>query len=234
MPGAFAISGWTVPFLLLVLCPVAWADERPLTYDRISLSAVASAEVENDILIAVLYSQREGSDTNKLTNEVNRHIRWAVDRAKQAADITVQTLDYNTNPVYRDGKLSAWRVRQSIRLESNDAAKLSTLIGELQERLAVQSITPDVSPASRRRAEDKLIAEAIRAFSARAALVTGELDRDEYRLVRMDVSTSDSPVRPLPMRSRAMVMEAAAAPPALEPGTRKVQVTVTGTIELQL
>ena len=223
-----------ISLLLMPLCLPAWADEAPLTYDRISLTASASAKVDNDILVAVLYSQREGSDATRLANEVNQHIRWAVNRAKQDSGVSVKTLDYRTNPVYRDGKLSAWRVRQSIRLESGDSARLSALIGELQERLAVQSVTPDMSPASRQGAENTLIGEAIRAFSARASLVTGELGRTEYRLVRMEVRTSGGPVQPLPVRSRAIAMEAAAAPPVLEPGTREVQVTVSGTIELQI
>ena len=132
MSRVFSIRRLVIPLLLLPVCQLAWADEQPLTYDRISLSASASVQVENDTLVAVLYAQREGRDPAKLADEVNQHVRWAVDQAKQAAGITLKTLDYHTSPVYRDGKLSAWRVRQSIRLESTDSAQLSTLIGALQ------------------------------------------------------------------------------------------------------
>ncbi len=231
---ADVITRTTISLLLAAVCQLSWADEQPRTYDRISLTAHASAEIDNDILVAVLYSQREGRDTAKLSSEVNRHIRWAVTKTKQAAGVSVRTLDYQTNPVYRDGTLSAWRVRQSIRLESSDPAQLSTLIGELQKNLAVLSVTPRLSPASRQQAENTLIAEAIRAFSERASLVTKELQRNEYRLVRMDVQTRADVIRPMPMRSSAVAMETTVAPPVLEPGTRQVEVTVTGTIELQL
>ena len=234
MRRALAPHGLKTLLLLVAACHPAWAGEQPLTYDRINLSASASAEVENDILVAVLYSQREGSDTTKLADAVNRDVEWAVQRAKQTPGVSIRTLDYSTNPVYRDGKLTAWRLRQSIRLESDDPARLSRLIGTLQERLAVQSIIPDVSPRSRQRAEDGLISEAILAFTTRAAMVAETLDRKEYRLVRLDVNTRDTPVQPFPARGRVMAMEAAPAPPVLEPGTRKVHVTVTGTIELQL
>ena len=234
MSRVFSIRRLVVPLLLLPVCQLAWADEQPLTYDRISLSASASVQVENDTLVAVLYAQREGRDPAKLADEVNQHVRWAVDQAKQAAGITLKTLDYHTSPVYRDGKLSAWRVRQSIRLESTDSAQLSTLIGALQEKLAVQSVTHTISPESRRQAENSLIAAAIRAFNSRASLVTKELDRDDYRLVRMEVNTSDRPIHPPPMRATAMTMKAAAAPPILEPGTQEVRITVVGTIELQI
>lgn len=234
MSRAMSVRRLVISLSLIFVCQLAWADEQPLTYDRISLSASASAEVQNDTLVAVLYVQREGSHVTKLADEVNRHIRWAVGRVKQAPGVMLKTLDYHTSPVYRDGKLSAWRVRQSVRLESGNSAQLSTLIGELQEHLAVQSVTPSISPASRQQAENTLIAQAIRAFSSRASLVTQELDRAEYRLVRMEVNTSGRPVQPLPMRTRTMAMSAAAAPPVFEPGTREVQVNVTGTIELQL
>ncbi len=234
MRRALTLQGIRTLLLLVAACHLAWAGEQPLTYDRINLSASASADVENDILVAVLYSQREGSDTTKLADAVNRDVGWALQRAKAAPGVSVRTLDYSTNPVYRDGKLTAWRLRQSIRLESNEPARLSTLIGVLQERLAVQSIVPDVSPSSRQRAEDVLISEAILAFNTRAKLVAETLKRAEYRLVRMDINTRDAPVQPFPARGRVMAMEATAAPPVLEPGTRKVHVTVTGTIELQL
>ena len=233
MPRVFSVRSLAMCLFLFQAYQPAWADEQPLTYDRISVSASASAQVENDTLVAVLYAQRDGSSATKLASEVNRNIRWAVERLKQTTDINLKTLDYRTSPVYRDGKLSGWRVRQSIRLESTDSAKLSTLIGELQEKLAVQSITHSVSPASRQAAENRLIAEAIRAFNARASLVAKELDRAEYRLVRMEVNTRDRPIQPPPMRAAAVSMQSA-APPVLEPGTQEVRVTVVGTIELQL
>lgn len=224
-----------LPLLLLLLAlvfPGAWADEKPLTYDRISLSVTASAQVENNILVAMLYAQREGSQAAKLVDEVNRVVRWGLDLAREAADVKVQTLDYNTRPIYRNQTLTGWRARQSIRLESGDAEQLSKLIGKLQERLSVQSVGYDVSPQLRQGTEDRLIAEAIDAFKNRAGLVTKRMGRSEYRLVRMDVNTVGVPVRPVPMR--AMAMEASAAPPALEAGTQTVRVTVSGTIELQL
>ena len=55
----------------LMLGPVAAADDKPLTYDRISLQAGASAEVGNDILVAVLFAQREGDNAQELAAEVN-------------------------------------------------------------------------------------------------------------------------------------------------------------------
>lgn len=217
---------------LALLSPGVVADEPPLTYDRVSLSAGASAEIENDELTAILFAQREGPQVAALADEVNRSVRWGVEHARQVSGVKVQTTDYHTNPVYRDGKLTGWRVRQSLRLESGDAPQLSGLIGELQERLRVQSIGYGLSEQRRKTAEDELVVQAISAFQERAKLVTKQLGRPGYRLVSMDVNTNSQLPRPLGMSARAM--EAAVAPPVLEAGTATVRVTVTGTIELRL
>jgi predicted secreted protein len=215
-----------------LLTPGVMADEPPLTYDRVSLSASASAEIENDELTAVLFVQREGPQVAALADEVNRSVRWGVERARKLPGVKVQTLDYRTSPVYRDGNLTGWRVRQSVSLESGDATQLSGLIGKLQERLRLQSLGYGLSEQRRKSAEDELVTRAIGAFQERAKLVTGQLGRPGYRLVNMDVNSSGELPRPLGLSARTM--EAAVAPPALEAGTATVRVTVRGTIELRL
>jgi predicted secreted protein len=216
--------------LSLGLCAAQAADQAPPSYDRVSLSASAAQEVENDTLVAVMYAQREGNDATRLAREVNKQVTQAVDRAKTIPAVKVQTLEYSTSPVYRKQTLSGWRVRQSIRLESRDAAALSQLIGELQEQLGVSSITYTVSPELRRQVEDGLIAEAITAFNDRAAMIAEQMKRGGYRLVEMNINNSGYQPRPMPMRTMALA-EAADAP-TLEAGTRQVEVRITGSIEL--
>ena len=220
--------------IFMLSAPNAWSHEENITYDRVQLSTDASAQVENDTLVAVLYSQREGEQLQALANEVNQNIASAVKMCKKVSEVEVQTLGYQTHPVYDKQRLSGWRVRQSIRLESQDSAKLSKLIGDLQKTLAVESISYNVSPKRTREVQDQLIVQAIDAFNGRAKLVTQQFGRAEYRLVDININTdSGVPVRPMPMRSAAMAMEAA-APPTLEAGKQEIQVTISGTIEMQL
>jgi len=218
--------------LLLLLSPlITWADDRPLTYDRINLSVSAGQEVDNDTLVSVLYAQEEGNNPSLLSQEVNRVVATAVDKAKLNPAIKVQTLDYNTRPIYRNQVLSGWRVKQSIRLESRNAAELSQLIGDLQKQLGVSSISYAISPERKQGSEKTLIAQAIAAFRKRAQMIAQEMGRNGYRLVNMNVNTSAIAPRPRPMR--AMAMQAEAAPPTLEAGSRRVEVTINGTIELK-
>lgn len=225
-----------VLWLLLGSIPVGaavGAEEKPLTYDRISLSAAAETEVPTDLLTAVLYAQREGGDASQLAQEVNRTIDWGVQEAKKVSGIEVRTLEYRTQPVYNKQTLSGWRVHQSIRLESPDASLLSGLVGRLQQRLAVDSIAYRLSPGQRQQAENRLIEQALDAFTQRAKLIAGQLGRPDYRLVEVDVSTGGIMTRHA-FRGAAMEMRADIAPPAIEPGTQTVQVQVTGTIELRV
>ncbi|MCB1752342.1 MAG: SIMPL domain-containing protein [Gammaproteobacteria bacterium] len=206
--------------------------DQPLTYDRINLSVSAGTEVENDMLVCVMYAQAEGNDASQLSQEINRSIGSAVDRAKRNPVVQLQTLDYSTTPIYRKQTLSGWRVRQSIRLESRDGAALSGLIGELQSSLAVGSISYTISPERLKASEDELIGKAIAAFTARARMVAAEMGRKGYRLVHMDVNTPGHFQQPVQVRGVAMAMREDAAPPALEAGSRRIEVNISATIEL--
>lgn len=218
-------------FLWLAVAAAQAGESSNRFYDLIKLSASAGQDVENDTLVVVMYAQLEGNDAADLARNVNKMVATAVDKAAASPSIKVQTLDYNTQPVYRKQTLSAWRVRQSIRLESREPALLSQLIGELQAQLGVSSISYVVSPELRRQVEDQLIKQAISAFNQRAELVSRAMQRSGFRLVEMQIDGSGH--RPEPVQLRAMAMEAQASAPALEPGSRRVEVQIRGSIELK-
>ena len=219
-------------YLLLLLPTVLFAGETPPTYDRIDFSVSAGREVENDTLVAVLYAQREGNDTSRLADEVNRLITAAVRTAKQHPEVKVQTPAYRTSPIYSKEHISGWRVYQSIRLESTDAGAVSRLIGTLQKTLGLESVSYTLSPKSREQTETQLVREGIAAFKQRAQLISTEMGRSGYRLVQMAVNTSGISPRPFLMRETKSMTSLSPAP-ALEAGTQRVEVTINGTIELQ-
>ena len=174
----------------------------------------------------------QGPDAAALAAEVNRTVAAAVDRAKQVPGIKVQTLNYETYPVNNDkGQFTGWRVRQTIKLETQDTAQLSALLGELQQTLNLDSIQYSVSPESLKKVEDALISDALQAFQQRAELVTHDLGRSEYGIATLRVNTNPQP--PIVYRQAAAAGFAAPAPPAIEPGTGKVEVEVSGQIERQ-
>ena len=98
------------------------------------------------------------------------------------------------------------------------------------------SISYNISPDLRAREEDNLITQAIASFGKRARLITRELGRPGYRIVRLDIVTTGTPVRPVTLQRMAVSMEAAGsvAPPALDSGVQVVRVGINGIIELKL
>jgi predicted secreted protein len=182
-----------------------------------------------------MYHERNGQHPTSMADDVNRTIAWAVELARQASGIKVQTLQYRQEPVYRNKSISSWRVRQSIRLESSDVTNLSRLVGELQERLSVASLRYTISPKVRQEVEDELITLALGRFGRRGKLIAGELGRSDYRIVAMDVSTSGASPAPVRMRAvSAMAESSRVTAPTLEPGVQSVTVQVSGTIELEV
>ncbi len=213
----------------------AAAHDAAPTYDRVNFRVSATKEVDNDTLVVVMYHQRDGQHPTSMADDVNRTITWAVDLAKQTSGIKVQTLQYRQEPVYRNQRISSWKVRQSIRLESSDVTTLSRLVGELQERLSVSSLRYTISPEVRLDVEDELIALALDRFGRRGKLIADELGRSDYRIVTMDVSTSGGAPAPVRMRAvSAMAEGSSVTAPTLEPGVQSVTVQVSGTIELEV
>jgi len=221
--------------LMIMALPSISSAEQPLTYDRVNFSVSVTREVENDTVAAILYAQLEGSEARGLADKVNKDIAWAVELVKKAPNLKVQTEGYQTLPVYSKQRLSGWRVRQSMTLETQDPAALSELLGQLQQRLAIQSITYSISPKCRQTVEKQLVSEALTRFQERAAMVTEQFKRPDYRIVNLDINTGGGPpVYPMARNSMMMAAEASVSPPSLETGTDIVTVTVNGTIELQI
>ena len=209
------------------------ADDTRIHYDQIKLQTYAAAEVENDTQTAVMYAHKEGPKLAPLTDQVNRLVGQAVQQAKNSEGVKVRTLGYQTSPVYQQQRLSGWRVRQSIRLESQQSERLSELLGQLQSELALESLDYSVSPARRQEVEERLTLQAIDAFRQRAERVTKQMDRSEYRLVEMAIHTFNQQPKSYPMRTGMMALEGASAAPTLEGGSQTLRVEISGTIELQ-
>lgn len=217
---------------VLLLAPlIATAQEaREPLFNLVSLSAQAESEVPNDTLVALLAIEAEGADPAQLADRVNRSMRNALDLARGVPGVKLRSAGYQTSPVYDKARIARWRVRQELRLESTDFAAASRLIGELQSSLTVASVSLTVSPQARRRAENALIDEALAAFQQRAQLVRDALKAKGYRIRDLQVSSG----APAPRVYGALrAMGASAAPPAFEPGTSVISVSVSGTIQLQ-
>lgn len=216
-------------FLLLMVAasPVTAAEQN--VYNRINLSASASMRVGNDIMAATLMAQAEGKDAAKLAEKVNREVQWGTGILDKHPDLKYSSLDYRSQPIYEKSHAVGWRISQSIRVESRDAAQLSEVLGQLQHRLRLTNISFSVSPQRRQENENRLIVEAIDAFETRASIIAKAMGKKGYRVVRLSISGNGSGP---PVMMRAMQMDAMAAP-VVKSGESSLAMSVNGEIELK-
>ncbi len=220
-------------FLVMTCTHAATTDETQ--YNRIAFSEQAETAVENDVLVAVMFAQKEGQYADELAEEINQTMHDALALMKNTPDIKAQTLSYRTNPIYDQQRIQGWRVYQAIQLESKNSQQLGQKISELQAQLQVQSISYKVSKEQQRRHMDGLIAVALKRFQTRAHQIAQALGKKHYKLVKISLNTGNTAPTHRVMRSHLMAADArSSSPPAasLQAGTQRLTVTVNGEIEL--
>jgi predicted secreted protein len=196
----------------------------------VHVSGSAHAQVQNDRMQALLRIEAEHANAANAANEVNARMGKALARAKSVPGVEAKSAGYSTWQQWEKGRPAKWKVVQSIALGGSDFGALAALVTRLQDEdgMLVTSITFGVAPDTRRKAEDALIREAVRAWQQRAAVAAEALGYSNWRAGRVTVSTSEPMPIPRPeMRMRAEAMQAA-APVAVEGGTTDITVTVNG------
>ncbi len=220
--------------MLIAAAPARATEVKPqAAATTVELSAEASKAAVNDLATAVLYVERNGPNPAAVAREVNREIAAALELARGRNDVKVQSGNTSTWPVYaQDGKgrITAWRMRSEIELESRNLGAMSELVGELQSSLALAHINMQPAPETRRKAIDEATVDALQAFEQRAGLIAGALGR-KHRIAHLSVGHSGFQP-PMPRMRAAAAMAAEAAPAPLEGGESQVSVHVSGRIEL--
>ena len=217
----------------LLFVPLAGAAQAPEPlFNLVTLNAQAEREVPNDLLSAMLAAEAEGTDPAQLSADVNRTMQAALAVARGYGAVRARSGNYQTFPIYDKNRIARWRVRQELRLESADFAAATDLIGKLQASLVVSGMTLSVSPDARRQVEIALIPEALAAFEQRARVVREAMKAKGHRMRDLQISAGGT-VYPVPFAAAARGMSASAPSPAVEAGTTRVLITVSGTIQLQ-
>jgi predicted secreted protein len=224
----------TLAALLLAGFTGAVHADTDSVYNRVRLQVQQTESVSNDTMHVTLNTFDEARDPASLTSRINQDMEWALGIARRQQGIMSRTGGYQTYPVYKDNVLKGWRGEQSLELEGKDIHAMSRLVGELQERLQVNSMSFSVSDEIRTEVENRLISRALDAFKARAAIVVDNLHATGYRIVDMTISTSSQrPPAPYPVARMAATMQSESRV-AVEAGESDVSVVVSGTVELSL
>ncbi len=217
---------------LLLTTVAAYADSHEPVRNLVSLAVSAQEEVDNDLLVIRLFTEQEGREQAPLADTVNQTMAWALAAAKQVKSVKAQTLDYQTYPVHNEQQLVGWRVRQSLRLESADKAALTSLLGTLQQKLAIESLGYEVSREIRETVEARLIEVAIKRFTSRAQNIAKAFGRTTYTIVNVNIDAHGNQPQPIPYAGSMRAMKSDVANPSIETGQQALEVGVSGTVEL--
>ena len=218
---------------IALLIAVAQAAAQPVhqfapSPSSVSLSASATASIPNDRMLAWMRAEADNADPAAAASVVNTRMAKALALAKAAKGVEASTSGYSSNQVTEKNQPARWRVAQTLKLEGSDFASMSALITQLQAEggLVVDGTQFSVSGSSRRKAEEGLTQQAIKAWQARATDAARGFGFDSWRVGKVAIQSNDS-FHPQPVM-RAMAFEAKAAPVAMEGGNSEVTVTVSG------
>ena len=199
----------------------------------LSLSAQASADVPQDVVNITLFYEQEAADPGSLTSTLNQRADSALQKAKGVAGVTARTGSFSIYPsTDRDGRISAWRGRTEVQLESHDFAAASKLAGQLSSVMQVGNVSFSLSREAQRAAEQKLTGEAIASFRQQATSAAEAFGYNGYTIREVNVGHNGVMPRPMMMMS-ARADAKAAAPVPLEGGTSTVTVNVSGSVQMK-
>ena len=158
--------------LSLVLASVAMpalAHEAEADEPRATLSAEASSEVAQDTVEITLAAELSGASQTEVADALNQRLDSVMKQAKGHQGIEARSGSYRIWPTTdREGKIAEWRGQAEILLESRDFPAVSKLAASLGDRMPISGLSFSVSRERRAAEEQKLLAQAVDAFKARA------------------------------------------------------------------
>lgn len=224
-----------IALLLGLLSFHQWAYAESEPYNRVDFQVEAAREVANDLLVAGMSIEVQDKQPVRVAQQINAALNDALKKAGVFGNVKVISGGQNTYPVYgKNNQVDAWRGHAGIRLESRDFKAAGELIMQLQSTLQLNGLDFTLSPDSRAQVESDLIAEAIRAFRARADAIRAASGAHTYRIVRFSINSGMPPYHPkMLMRAPLMAADAEIPQPEFAGGDTRMTVQVSGTIELQ-
>jgi predicted secreted protein len=180
----------------------------------------------------VLAVEKENADPARLADEINHTMDWALQQARAETGVRSRSGAYHTFPIYDQRRIARWRAVQELILESEQDTVLNGLVGRLQERLQVRSMSFGVSERLRARVEQELTGEALDNFRQRAQAIAERLGASGYDIVRVQLQ-DNAGAPPMPMQTMARMLKAEDTAVASEAGTSQLSVGVYAVIQLR-
>ncbi len=205
----------------------------------LQLSASGSVEVQQDVLVMSLSTTKEGTDAAAVQNQLKQILDAALTQAKKDAkpqQMEVRSGDFSLFPrSNKDGKIVSWQGRAEVILEGKDFSRITTTAGAIQN-MTVGSVSFNLSREAREKVEGEAQAKAIAAFKDRATAIAKNFGFTSYTLREVSVNDNSNVHMPYAVSARAngmMAKSAMDAPVPVEAGKARVEVTVSGSVQLR-
>jgi predicted secreted protein len=217
---------------LLGILPVSvYPHDQETLFNKVNLQANAEREIPNDEMRVVMVTEHQGSKPDQLADLINKDMRWALNESKKFKSIMSSTRSYRTNPIYKNRIITAWQASQELELNGRDFSDITKLVNELQGKLQVRQMTFNPTSESRKAYENELIEDAMKAFKERIEIVKKQMEQKDYRIIDINIQTNNQALPPMRFTQQAEMSVMSRAAPAVEAGTSKIVVTVSGSVQ---
>lgn len=199
------------------------------TYTKIQFDANASQRVENDSMRARLFVEVENSTPSAAAARVAQVTNDALRGLRKDADLRVRTGTYRTYPTSDRGRITGWRARSELIIESDKIDQVSAAIASVSDTMHLESVEFFPSTTLRDQVETVLIDQAIKAFRQKARRIAKSFGATRFEVLDAQVTSLGNGAPPGPMM-RAMSAESSGIAPEFGAGTTRLSVSVAGTI----
>ena len=208
----------------------------------LNISATENIEVDQDLLVASLRIQQEGTDAKSVQKSINNAMAKAVALVKKYPSLKIETGQYYVHPDYRyipnketgqnDQILDKWRGSQTLTIQSQVADDVLNVTGEIQDMgFLMNGLNYQLSAKKYEETRDGLMEKTVESLRDRAMRVAKALGKTSVDIVEINVDSND--FRPQPVYARAAKMEmmamsadSAMPAPTAEAGETNVSMTI--------
>ena len=203
----------------------------------LNLEASASQRVSEDTAWATFSVEKESRDQAQAQQTGRAALGELTALAKKYPQLQVSTDSLFTSPSYdKNGKISSWRTNFTMRIESTDTAQVGQAMSELMDKARLSGSGFALSTVARKKAQDQLIASAVKEFEAKAKVAASAMGFARFEYGNVSLQQNDS-YMPMPrgglmMAKAAMASSDSAPPVSLEPGKTEVSISLSGSVRL--
>ncbi|MFN3700130.1 MAG: SIMPL domain-containing protein [Alphaproteobacteria bacterium] len=198
----------------------------------LNISATESREVAQDLLVGTLTVTARNRDARAVQNEINTTMTKALEAAKSASDVKVNTGAYHVYESHEPRTQERlWFGQQNMTVQSKNADVLLELVGKLQDLgLTMNGLSYTLAPATAIEIQDGLMEDALQQLQTRADRAAKALNKTSAELRDVQVNSSGVPYMPMHRGARMEMMAMASdavAPPVAEAGETTLSLTVS-------